>query len=221
MKSFFRLLTLLMCVALSACGTDEPEIPGNSSTSTESSTNNSSVSINVDGSTSTGVVFSPIDETTFFLDFIKYKIVDSHLEIIGYDPIEIGEHVQPYAYVTYHGVTYVTRVVGERAFAGSEIKSISLPEGLKTIRNNAFYWCDLESVIFPEGLETIGAYAFYYSDLLSITSNSSTPPRCALVAGGPFSTVDQRNCVLYVPASSIEKYKSVFPWNEFLNIQGI
>ena len=110
MKKLLQIMALLLCTALYSCSSDEPnnpDDPDNPGGST--STNNSSVTIKADGSTSTGVVFSPIDETTFFLDYIKYEIVDSHLEIVGYDPIEIAEHVKPYATVTYLGVTYQTR----------------------------------------------------------------------------------------------------------------
>lgn len=155
MKYFLQLMALLLCAMFSACSSDEPNNPDNAS-------NKSSVTIKADGSTSTGVAFSPIDETTFFLDYIKYSIVDSHLEIVGYDPIEIADYIKPYAAVTYLGVTYNTRVIGDDAFKQcTKIKSITLPDGLKTIGADAFSGCaGLTSVSFPDGLEIIEPGAF-------------------------------------------------------------
>lgn len=163
MKNVIKILTLLLVISLNSCSSDEPknpdkpEVPGGSL-----SQNNSSVIIKADGTTSTGVVFSPIDKTTFFLDFIKYEIVDSHLEIIGYDPIEIAEHVKPYASVTYQGVTYQTRAIQQGTFYGCKrLKSIEIPNTVISLNRGVFYYCtNLTSVMFPEALTTIGYSAF-------------------------------------------------------------
>ncbi|MDE5633752.1 MAG: leucine-rich repeat domain-containing protein [Muribaculaceae bacterium] len=181
MKKLLQIMALLLCTALYSCSSDEPKNPDNPGGST--STNNSSVTIKADGSTSTGVVFSPIDETTFFLDYIKYKIVDSHLEIVGYDPIEISEHVKPYATVTYQGVTYQTRVVSEYAFYNCKrMTSCELPATVVRITDydyigetvktaGVFENCtNLQSISRPNSLEYIGSRAFQRcSSLTSVT----------------------------------------------------
>ena len=169
MKKLLQIMALLLCTALYSCSSDEPKNPDDpDNPGGSTSTNNSSVTIKADGSTSTGVVFSPIDETTFFLDYIKYEIVDSHLEIVGYDPIEIAEHVKPYATVTYQGVTYQTRVVSKYAFYKCKrMKSCELPATVVSISGydyigesvqtaGVFEDCtNLQSISLPNSLEYI------------------------------------------------------------------
>lgn len=75
MKVKFLLCIALAVLMFSCSKDDEPGMNGGAE-------NTSSVVINADGSTSTGAIFSMLDETTFFLDYIKYKVVDSHIEII-------------------------------------------------------------------------------------------------------------------------------------------
>lgn len=52
--------------------------------------------------------------------------------------------------------------IGARAFYKNEVvKSVTLPNSLKTIREMAFFQCSsLENVVFPQGLESIGKDAF-------------------------------------------------------------
>ncbi len=91
------------------------------------------------------------------------------------------------------GITYIT----ERAFSGSSITSITIPEGVKSINDYTFAYCTklktmnlpstiisikdgafsgcyaLSKVSLPKNLKTIGEYAFYKcSSLLSITFNT-------------------------------------------------
>jgi hypothetical protein len=75
------------------------------------------------------------------------------------------------ATVTYEGVEYTVKEIGDYAFYDCvDLTSISLPEGLKTIGGYAFRGCtSLESVELPEGLETIGEYAFASGGLKSVT----------------------------------------------------
>lgn len=50
--------------------------------------------------------------------------------------------------------------IGESAFRGSGIKTISLPDSLLTIEMDAFADSGLTQIEFPDSLETIGGYAF-------------------------------------------------------------
>lgn len=173
LKLFFFLTVTLI---LFGCSKDDE--PG------QEETNKSipKVTINPNGTTSTGVTFSQIDETTFFLDYIKYKVVDSHLEIIGYDPEEIKSKVIPYGIIVFNGTTYNTRVVGYEAFlsckkmeeiilsntittidqaafcATYNLKHIVLPTNLIEIGTSAFDSSHLESIIIPEGITLIPSY---------------------------------------------------------------
>ena len=69
--------------------------------------------------------------------------------------------------VTNNGTEYSVTKIGEYAFQGSAVTSVSMPEGIISIDYNAFKGCqNLESVTLPESLTTLGSYAFYSCKLL-------------------------------------------------------
>ena len=69
--------------------------------------------------------------------------------------------------VTNNGTEYSVTKIGEFAFQGSAVTSVSMPEGITSIDYNAFKGCqNLESVTLPESLTTLGSYAFYSCKLL-------------------------------------------------------
>ncbi|WP_300926898.1 leucine-rich repeat protein, partial [Duncaniella muris] len=89
----------------------------------------------------------------FYRIIVKYKIVDSHLEIIGYDPVELKGDVKPYATVKYLGTTYNTRIIAEEAFRGSSITSINIPNSVTEIGGSAFSGCSfLTSITIPNSV---------------------------------------------------------------------
>lgn len=60
--------------------------------------------------------------------------------------------------------------IGDYAFQNSNIESLTLPSGLRSIGKNAFSSCSkLTAMTFPEGLQSIGESAFFGSSLESIT----------------------------------------------------
>ena len=164
---------LLLAVCFVSCSKDdEPGNGGDSGKNPNQPENNSSVTINSDGSTSTKAVFSPIDETTFYIDYVKYQIVDSHLEIIGYDPVELKGDVKPYASVKYLGTTYNTRIINSEAFRNCKtITSINIPSSVTGIGYSAFEGCSsLTSVTIPSSVTEIGQESFEYcSALIGVT----------------------------------------------------
>ena len=69
--------------------------------------------------------------------------------------------------VTNNGTEYSVTKIGEYAFQGSAVTSVSTPEGIISIDYNAFKGCqNLESVTLPESLTTLGDYAFSSCKLL-------------------------------------------------------
>ena len=65
--------------------------------------------------------------------------------------------------VTNNGTEYSVTTIGESAFKGSAVTSVSMPEGITSIDYDAFYECEnLESVTLPESLTTLGSDAFYF-----------------------------------------------------------
>lgn len=63
--------------------------------------------------------------------------------------------------VTNNGTEYSVTTIGEYAFQGSAVTSVSMPECITSIGTGAFYGCkNLESVALPESLTTLGSEAF-------------------------------------------------------------
>lgn len=69
--------------------------------------------------------------------------------------------------VTNNGTEYSVTKIGEYAFKGSTVTSVSMPEGITSIEYDAFSECqNLESVTLPESLTTLGYSAFKACKLL-------------------------------------------------------
>lgn len=150
------ILIALLAISLPSCSDekDEPRKPS-------SSNDNNSVVINSDGTATGGAVFSRLDGETFFLDYVKYKVVDAHLEIIDYDSQELPAEPKLYAEVTLDGVKYKTRSINSEAFSGADIKSIVIPVTVTRLDSECFSGCDLlTSVIIPDGVTAIPSYCF-------------------------------------------------------------
>ena len=83
------------------------------------------------------------------------------------------------------GVMFQVVGIGNNAFSGSSITSISLPNSVKTIGYNAFWACnELTSIDFGStGITTIGDYAF--SSCYNLTS-VTLPSTVTLINGNPF-----------------------------------
>ena len=63
--------------------------------------------------------------------------------------------------VTSNGTEYSVTTIGESAFKGSAVTSVSMPEGITSIDYNAFSGCqNLETVALPESLTTLGIRTF-------------------------------------------------------------
>ena len=110
--------------------------------------------------------------------------------------------------------------IGEYAFPScSSLTSITIPENVTSIGYGAFYGCTgLTTITIPSSVTSIGDGAFYgCSGLTSITSHAATPPT---IASYTFYNVS-KSIPVYVPAASVEAYKSAEYWSAFTNIQPI
>ena len=77
--------------------------------------------------------------------------------------------------VSWGGRTYTVTVIGDWAFFGISLPSVTIPNSVTTIGNGAFNRTSLTSVTIPNSVLTIGNRAFEYSNLTSvIISNSVT-----------------------------------------------
>lgn len=196
MKIFNKLLLLtgLLCGALlCACGTDEPDSPNGTNDDGLFSQNNSGITINADGSTSDkNIHFTSISETSFALGSIIYEIVDSHLEIIGYEKgYALPKSIKPFAYVKVNGETYPTTKIRQDAFRAlntSGFESIEIPNTVEYIGENAFMEnFNLTSVLLPRELKSIEASTFY--NCTSLTS-INLPPGLQEIGPRAFSSCD-------------------------------
>ena len=133
--------------------------------------------------------------------------------------------------------------IGAYAFNSCDrLTSINLPEGLTTIGPNAFSICSnlshidfpstltelgftsfiscgLTSVVVPASLTTIAGGVFQNNtSMTSITFLSTTPPTMT----GANAFVNTNNCPIYVPADSVNAYKTANRWFSYADrIQAI
>ena len=113
----------------------------------------------------------------------------------------------------------VTKIDTGACSGCTSLTSVTIGSGVKTISDNTFMGCtSLVSIDIPSGVTTIGRGAFSgCSSMTSITENAVTPP--SLYQGAFDNTND---CPIYVPAGSVETYKSRNNWASYKNrIQAI
>ena len=83
-----------------------------------------------------------------------------------------------------------------------ELKSIDIPASVKEIGNNAFDNCLSLSTIISRATDP--SLISYGSDLESI-----------------FNGMNKEECVVWVPAGTVELYKATMPWSQFENFNEI
>jgi hypothetical protein len=132
--------------------------------------------------------------------------------------------------------------IGKYAFQNcSSIEEISIPSNVTSIDMYAFPQCSaLKKINFSEGLKTIGSMAFAYDNALTeivlpasvtsidylafadctalktVTVKAATPPT---LGNGTFARIAS-DAVFYVPAASLEVYKTASRWST-LNLAAI
>lgn len=103
--------------------------------------------------------------------------------------------------------------IGNQAFTHcSGLTSVTLSDNITSIGQNAFYGCSgLTSIDIPATITVIMPNAFYgCSSLMAFTCNAVTPP--TLITTALFNT---NNCPIYVPAESVDAYKSASGWSDY------
>ena len=110
--------------------------------------------------------------------------------------------------------------IGDYAFRHCDsLTGISLPYYLKEIGVAAFHECkSLKNITIPANVESINDFAFAACpNLTSITVKATTPPTL-----GNNAFADSNIQRIYVPADSVDKYKSATNWKDYADkIQAI
>lgn len=144
----------------------------------------------------------------------------------GLTSIEIPDGVTSIGKYTFESCFGLTSVsigsgvtsIGQSAFYGCRsLSSITIPDSVTSVGNGAFQYCDgLASVTIGSGVTSLGPWMLgYCSGLTSITVEATTPPTI-----GTNTLNTSVNCPIYVPAASVETYKTA--WSDYASrIQAI
>ena len=126
--------------------------------------------------------------------------------------------IDTYTFYKCYALTNVTipdtvKTLGNGAFQNcSSLKNVTIPDGVTSINMWTFDSCtSLTSITIPESVTSIQNYAFRdCSALTAITVLAATPPTLGTNA---FSNTN--NCPIYVPAASLNAYKTASNWIEY------
>ena len=113
----------------------------------------------------------------------------------------------------------VTEIKPYVFYSVSGFTSVVIPDSVTKIGDRAFESCSgLKTVEIGTGITNIGVAAFQWcTKLTSITVNAVTPPT---LGGGAF--ISTNNCPIYVPAESVQAYKTATNWSAYADrIQAI
>ena len=117
--------------------------------------------------------------------------------------------------ITEYNIPDCVTTIGYSAFDYcTSLTSVTIPDSVTRIVSYAFCWCDsLTSVTIGDSVTSIGYGAFQYCrSLTSVYCKATTPP---VLYGGSVFDNNGSGRKIYVPAGSVEAYKSAEIWSEY------
>ena len=164
---------------------------------------------------SDGNVVTPYEPEAFGASVLSNEYVDG-LGVITFDGdvTSIGDGAF-FDCSSLTGITLPDRVasIGDFAFYGcTSLTGITMPDGVTGIGDSAFSSCaSLTSITIPDRVTSIRDRAFENcTSLTSITVKPVVPP-----TGGWNLFSNTNVCPIYVPAGSVEAYKSAQYWSDY------
>ena len=147
---------------------------------------------------------------------ITYQIIDG----VRQDTVQttytfdtLGEHTVKYK--------LDGTIIANSAFSSNNsLTSVTIPNSVTSIGRSAFDSSFvLRSVTIGNSVTSIGDSAFWYCmALTSVTIEATTPP----TLGGSTVFEETNNCPIYVPAESVDAYKTATNWSSYASrIQAI
>lgn len=112
----------------------------------------------------------------------------------------------------------VTTIFGNAFKACTNLSAVSIPSSVTFIGTSAFYGCtSLSTITIPSSVTTIERAAFMACTGLTSIKVSWTNP--VQITSTVFGNVDKTNCILHVPAGTVDVYDAAICWTDFINIK--
>ena len=108
---------------------------------------------------------------------------------------------------------YITSIGFSVFNSCTSLKNVSMPNTLTSIGNNAFLGCtSLKNITIPASITSIGNNAFFgCTSMQEYHFLGTTPPTLGVDV---FYNIPA-NCVIYVPAESVETYQTANYWSDY------
>lgn len=169
------------------------------------------------------------------------------------EKIEIPSNIEEIHYMAFANCSSLSNVIlhegllsiKDRAFYGSPISTLTIPNSVVQLGNECFYGNILKSIVINDNIKEIPRRSFYSSTLCQVVIGSSVEYIGLSVFGN--SSLEKIECrmlnldnfelesdtyyneetfsngnytwtTIYVPSGCIEKYKHTYPWRNFVSI---